>query len=353
MSSCYTTAELEAMRKERLRQELKDSIQALKTKMETTFENKAQISANENIKLTVVDDDIGVNGYQFQGTIGANDTETVQSYERDVLDFSALLTFNANALSTLEVKLKSLIEQIKERAILSRRDVEERDRLEKKIASLIDDTAMDIEDKIIFAKMRITSYLQAGSLISQVDKSQLLSNMMEYRVLCALIDMEPVESLPEKVDEEILRLTKILEKRKQDEYIMSTLTEIMEDLGCHMKEESILDYTPGQLFSVDGHPLCDVFMGVDGNGIMFEAIAESREGSLDRARQIQSSANSICSLYSEIEERAAEKGIILRNVYITPTDMEMISVRSDIQENKSKKQKNGNHSQQRMMESEA
>ena len=69
-------------------------------------------------------------------------------------------------------------------------------------------------------------------------------------------------------------------------------------MGCQIKEDAILDHTLGQVFSVAGHPLCDVFVGNDGSGIMFEPIGQSRGGSLEKKRQIEASANHVCSLYS-------------------------------------------------------
>ena len=136
-----------------------------------------------------------------------------------------------------------------------------------------------------------------------------------------------------------------MEKRRQDEYIMGTIEEIMAEMGCHVKEDAVLDHTAGLMYSVDGHPLCDVFVGNDGSGIMFEPVGESKDGSIERRRQIESSANSICSLYATIEKKAAERGIILHRVYMDPAKIEKMCVQSDISERNIKKQQRKTHVQ--------
>ena len=53
MSSYYTAAQLEAMRKARLKQELSDTIQKLKEQLQTEHSNNAQIASSTNIEISV------------------------------------------------------------------------------------------------------------------------------------------------------------------------------------------------------------------------------------------------------------------------------------------------------------
>ena len=86
---------------------------------------------------------------------------------------------------------------------------------------------------------------------------------------------------------------------------------------------------------------------------MFEPIGETKEGSLEKRRQIESSANSICSLYGKLEEKAAEKGVILKRVYIEPAHIEKMCVQTDISERRtSKKQRKTAAQKQKAMGTE-
>ena len=212
---------------------------------------------------------------------------------------------------------------------------------------------MDIEDKINTVKMRVSSFLQGSIRLTDADKKRIEENYYEYCALCQLLEVRPTEKHPYRVEKEIARMTKVLERRQQEEYVMEVIEDILEDLGCHAKEDAILDNRVGQMFSVDGHPLCDVFVSKDESGIMFEPVGQSKEGSLEKRRQVEGSANSICSLYSVIEERAAEKGIILRRIVADPARIDQMFVQSDVSERKaSKRQRKAASKNQRAMGSE-
>ena len=91
MSSYYTAAQLEAMRKARLKQELSDAIQRLKEQLQTEHSNNVKMSSSENVEMSVfaIDDSIG--GYQKNAVVtGAMleiGTEKAIT-RRDDLDFS-------------------------------------------------------------------------------------------------------------------------------------------------------------------------------------------------------------------------------------------------------------------------
>ena len=62
MSSYYTTAQLEAMRKARLKQDLADTIQRLKEQLQIKHENTVKVNSGSNIETTVVITDDAVSG---------------------------------------------------------------------------------------------------------------------------------------------------------------------------------------------------------------------------------------------------------------------------------------------------
>lgn len=340
MSSYYTTAQLEAMRKAKLKQDLANSIQQLKEQMQIKHSNDVQVTVASNIETSVflVDDTVG--GYRKSAVItGAMiQDETKQSKgKRDELDFSQLLFATHKKPTKLELELDYWVKKVDERIIVSEKDEQDRTRIISEIAKTIQATTIDIEDKIKAVKMRVLSYLQGAIKLTDTDKNKIESDYYEYCALCELLEVTPTERIPYRVEKEISRMTAVLEKRKQDEYVMEVIEEIMDELGCHAKDDAVLDHTVGQIYAVDGHPLCDVFIGNDGSGIMFEPVGDSIEGSLEKQRQIENSANSICSLYATLEEKAAERGVILKRVYIEPAHIDKMCVQSDISERSARK----------------
>ena len=345
MSSYYTTAQLEAMRKERLKKDLSDAIQKIREQLQTEHDNTVQVVSSSNIELSVFAFDNSVGGYKTSTVITGNlleERNENENHERDSFDFSELLFSSHKKPTRLELELDSWIHKIEERPILTEKDEMDRTRLLSELARIIHDPLIDIEDKIRFVKTRVTSYLQGATKLNSSDLAEMESVYYHYCALCQLLGVEPKEKYHYRIKSEIARMTSILEKRQQDEYIMGVIEDIMEDLGCHVKDEAVLDHTIGQVYSVDGHPLCDVFIGNDGSGIMFEPIGESRTGSMERQRQIENSANSICSLYAQLEEKAAERGVILKRVYIEPAHFDSMCVHSDISEHTGKKKQRKN-----------
>ena len=340
MSSYYTAAQLEAMRKARLKQELSDTIQKIKEQLQTEHSNNVQISSSANIEISVFVKDDSVGGYSKNAIVSGallREESKQSTVQRDELDFSELLFSSHKKPTRLELELDSWVQKVNERPVISEKDEKDRKRLLAELAKTIQASAVDIEDRIKSVKMRVTSYLQGAARVTLSDKVKMEAEYYEYCALCKMLGVKPTEKYPYRIKKEIGRMTAVLEKRNQDEYIMDVIEDIMDELGCHAKDDAVLDHTVGQIYSVDGHPLCDVFIGNDGSGIMFEPVGESKEGSLEKRRQIESSANSICALYGKLEEKAAKKGVILKRVYNEYVHIEQMCVQSDISERGARK----------------
>lgn len=356
MSSYYTTAQLEEMRKARLKQELVESIEKLKEQLRTEHANIVKVTAGFKIETSVflMDDSVGGYSKSFEISGATLKNESDQNGDvRDVLDFSELLAATDKKPTKMEREIYSWVRRVDERPIISESDENDRTRLLAELNKIIQESATDIEDKLRSVKMRVSTYLQGAARMTDTDKEEIESTYYEYCALCEMLRIKPTEQLPYRVKSEVERMTSVLEKNKQDAYVMGVIESIMTDLGCHVKEDAVLERTVGQMFSVDGHPLCDVFVGNDGSGIMFEPIGESKDCSLERQRQIESSANSICSLYSVLEERAAEEGVILKRIYLEPSHIEEMCVQSDISgKNERKQQRKSTTQKQRVFDSE-
>ena len=365
MSSYYTAAELEAMRKEQIRQqvrrELAAGMQRLKEQLQESKSGGMAFYGGVDIHVTATDDDTGVSGYRGAGMVSAEALmqakkagQTVemefgglrqeqqtggepgglrQEGQTGAEDLSALLSA-APGTGRLHQELSGWVEKVNGRAVITEQDERERARLTEKLRELLADETMDIEDKVRFAKMRVTGFLQSGTRMTPEERERQAAVCQEYAVLCGMTGVVPAETVFYRVEEETKRLRELLFTRRQEEYIMEVIGDLMEELGCHVKDEAALDHVDGTLFAVDGHPDCDVFMGNDGSGIMFEPVAETTDGSLDQKRRLEYSANHVCSLYATLEERAAERGVILKRVYLESARAETMCSSRQISEQK-------------------
>ncbi len=367
MSSYYTTAQLEEMRraqiereiaaeKARLKKAMEDSIQRISDQLRKQHVNEVKATETPGEKMTVFISDQAVSGYRESAVItGATlqNERHVAKVKRDELDFSGLLQSEGKKATALASELNAWLGRIDERPVISEKDEKDRKRLIAELEKTVAAASVDIEDKIRSVKMRVSSYLQGSARMTPDDEASIQSDYCEYCVLCDMLEMKPTEKFPWRIKKEIERMNAVLSKRTQDEYIMSALETIMDEMGLHAKDNAVLDHTAGQLYAVDGHPFCDVFVGNDGSGIMFEPIGESREGSVDKRRQIEHSANSICRMYAVLEEKAAEKGVILNRVYAAPARIDQMSVQTDVSERSAaKRQKKSSVLKQRALDSE-
>ena len=358
MSSFYTTAQLEAERKARLKQEMSDEVSRLKEQLRQEHDNKPQSAVSSHTAVTVFASDDAVGGFRDDAVaVGSalhkNASESTE--QRDPLDFSGLLySSHKKAPTKMESELDSWMQKIDERPILTEEDEAARTRLLSELAVITRDPAIDIEDKLKMVRMRVRSYLQKGAQLTPSDIDRMESEYYEYCALCQMLGEEPRETRCYRIKKEIVRMRSLLEQRRQDEYVMSVIEDVMGELGCHVECEAVLDETSGKVFSVDGHPLCNIFVAKDGSGIMFEPVGSSANGSPEERRQIEESANSVCSLYDALAEKAAQRGVILKRVYVEPAHIESMCVRSDLNltaaEKKKKKKKT--EQKQRAMGSE-
>ena len=338
MSSSYSAAELEAMRKARIKRELAQMLEQMTNQLRTEHSNDTTVISGANIVISVLASDFHVGGGAAQGSVNAEALEVPQSaQEHDELDFSGLLETKAAATGRLGRELAAWISRIDERPVISEKDASDRARLITRLGQKAADLSADIEDRLRFAKMHIQSYLDGSSKPTAEELERIRSDYYEYCAMCELMDMKPTEKIPYRVRKEVSRMHAVLEKRAQDEYIMQVVREAMEAAGCRAEEEGVLDHVEGQLYSVDGAAQCDVFVGNDGRGIMFEPVGDPADGSLEAKHRVEKSAGKICAMYAKIEEYAAEKGVILRRVYADPANADQMCRRSDVSASRRKK----------------
>ena len=182
------------------------------------------------------------------------DEEGSADTKRDEFDFSSLMHSVQNNPTKLELELDSWVRKVKERKVTSSKANENKARVLTEISKIIQSSTMDIEDKIKSVKMRVSTYLREDTTISDFDNNRMRSNYLEYCAMCEMLGVKPTEKLADRVEKEVERMKDVLYRRKQDEYAMGVIEEILEDLGCHVKDDAVLDNTVGQMYSVDGYP---------------------------------------------------------------------------------------------------
>lgn len=333
MSSYMSAAQIEAQRKAKLKKDLTESVQQLKEQLRASHENLAQVEAGTHIRLMYAASDDSDSGYDKNIQITeemVQSADRTEAEKREELDFSALLYAEHKKTDRLSRELAFWLGRVEERPILTKKDEQDRTRILAELARLVRDTSMDREDQVKAVKMRVSGYLQGASVLSAAEEARIRDQYLEYCALCEMLECIPTEQVPYRVEQEVKRMTGLLEKRQQEAYVMEVIGGILEELGCHAEEEAVLDHTAGRMYSVEGNSLCDVFVGRDGSGILFEPVGRSREGSLERQRQTLNSANAICSLYPLLEERAADRGVILQRIYAEPVELEELFVQSDV-----------------------
>lgn len=340
MSSYYTKAQLEAMRKASIRARLEAGLERLATQLSIEYKNDIDFCKSSNIITTVFEDHEIVGEYDEENEVDANSIYADDEYSIDEhveLDFSVLLEMVPKE-NRLVTELNDWLDKANQRVILRKKDEEDRIRLLKALSEIVQDDSLDIEDKIKAVRMRVMAYIDSSYIPTDSEMHEITEEYFEYVALCQMLDVTPREKYPYRIRLEIARMKSVLEKRAQDEYIMETIQEIMTELGCNMREEVVLDHVNGQRFKVEGHEVCDVFVGNDGSGIMFEPIVETADRNIASSK-VESDIGHICSLYKELEDRAFERGIVLNRVYLESITAQECCTEENMRAQKKKKKK--------------
>lgn len=344
MSSSYSVAELEAMRKAKVLAELNEGIEKLKLRLQTSSNNDIEEIKRGNYAISVFSDEEVFERKVEANAVNEEDINSsfnLDTEYREEIDFSKLL-FAVARENVLLVDLKEWINKVENRGIYRKKDEVDRARLLKALEMIIQDQQMDVEEKIQGVKMRVESYLSHAYELTVAEQDEINRDYLHYVALCQMLDITPREKYPYRVRCEIDRMQSVLEKRAQNEYIMETIQDILTDMGCTLKGEAILDHVQGMTFSVNGNEICDVFVGNDGNGLMFEPIVQTKKESLT-ANDIQNDIGHVCSLYKEMEDRAFDKDIVFKHIYMDSVDAKQCCREERVTTQKKNKKKSISH----------
>ena len=320
MSSYASIYALEEYVKERIRFETNESIQSLTEQLKIK-NDKSQYAFMTHVSQIVIAEDDLVHEKEDNYLVSENDnlSGSKAAKKRDVLNLSSLLNSSSRKSNRLQRELDFLIKSVEKRMIITEEDENARKEITRKINQIISDSSLDVEDKISILEGSVNRYLAeaVSPTIEEIERQKTIYN--EYLTLCNMLDIKPTEHTPYQVKKEHKRLSELIIKKRENEYVMNVIVSIMEELGCKTENDKILFGVVGQVFSVNNEPMCNVFTGMDDNqGILFEPIEKNIANTASaNVSQLQNNVEHICALYEKIEQMAAYKGVILKREYMT------------------------------------
>ena len=325
-SSYYSTAELEAMRKEQIRQDLLQSVAAIRQQLSVTVGSAPAAAVTAyHTTISISESDEIVSAFKDVRTTAFRGEKLIL----ETLDFSSLLESVPLRENAIHTRISKAVARIDDRAILSRLDMEANDKLISSINDLLRDKGLDSEHTAAMVEMRVNAYLASGRTMTAELKEQIDAQRAEYRALCDMCGAREEEVPPDEMDKAIRKMTATLLKEREDAYIAEVIENAMSKLGFHTLHNCTLSGSPGMLYAVDGTPLCDVFVSNDGSDFLFETVAKGR-GTLNQRRQTEENALTICSKYEQLAEEATLHGVKLRCVVSAEPKYENIASEAEI-----------------------
>lgn len=308
--SSYSIAQLAAMERERIRENIKKSIDII-----SGSDNAPTIK--HGISYESDSSDLGDSGAvdyssDLNNSILVNSSGQISRR----VDLSVLLNDAYKDDFVIQIdELKNLIKEIQSKV----KDTEKVNNLISWVNKILVNDSVDIEDKIKQIKRRLDGFLSINS-------ADITSNYYEettYKELCRRLGVEAKELPNTSMRMEIDRLFEQLCYQEERKYIRESIDEIMLELGLTIDSECVLDETDGFLYDMSDIKTCKLFVSADGSGLMLDAVAIKDE-STSSSNEIENDAGNVCKLKAQIVKKAAERGIILKTeVEIEPNYSEM------------------------------
>lgn len=304
-SEYYDAAAIERARQNRLMEELDREI----SKLETAYLQEYASIQNAIAADYAVEHLAEQHEYKENSVSGANELYMTDADKfsggniLEAFDFSSILDDKGE--HKFEEQFSNIISRISERKIRNAKDVTDRRRLVAVINEYLRDDDYDVEQKMLAISDRVELYLSMG--IS--DDNHGIATNERYKALCNWLEI-PEQNISEDVMQvEINKLQNMALKKKEREYIQDNIEAIMDELGLSYENSSILDGIEGDLYENE-EGACNIFVSVDGQGIMLETVAKSGYTRSAVERDIKKT----CGLQAQIVEKARDRGIILKKL---------------------------------------
>jgi len=157
-----------------------------------------------------------------------------------------------------------------------------------------------------------------GSLkkkISMLEPEDVTEELFEYYALCELLGEKPKKIKKENIKAESKRLLERYTEKKKEDYVYQNLMEVFAELNMSVVDEMELDGLLGHRVVDESLPDCSIFMSMDGEGIVFETVAEVENPdslSSDKKAMMEESAHKVCQKHLMVIRKMQERGIFLR-----------------------------------------
>lgn len=327
MSSSYASYELEKERQRRLREqlrnELRESADRLMARADASNASRSGGVYRAVVTGVSLSDDRAA-GEWGDLTVSEDSAGLQRRAERTRTLESGLVRTAAPKADKWRTEAEKLYAIVEQSPDLTRRDREEKERVLEEMRRVFGDESADIEVRIDGMRMRAEAFAGSRPRLTAAEKKRLSHRRYLYAAMCGELSLTPVCAAPYEIEDEIARMTPILEKRREDAYAMDVIEECLEELGCQSVSDAVLDHTAGVLFDVEEAPLCRLFVGDDGTGLVFEPVAKENAGTS------AAGVDRVCSLYAKLGELAAQKGVLLRPVYTMPPEGAAVSREEDV-----------------------
>lgn len=295
--SSYSVAELAAMEREKIRENIRKSIKIMNISGDTPLVRQRltfTVRSLEQEQSDIVPELMEIDSSCFRNNSTKAD---------DLLELKSLLKDDNVDIWTDKIQeIKKSISDLQNKYP----DVKKINNLVEFVNIILVNEKIDIEEKVRLIEQRIDLFKE--NVTTDV-VNQDFYNEHTYRELCVRLGLRAKNISSNTLIFEIDRLFDQVYEIEKQNYIHKTIAKIMEEIGLKVDSECVLNESNGYLYSIPSIDDCKIFTSMDGTGLMLDAVAMKSEG--DKA-DMEKAAGNVCKFKNLIIKKAAEKGIVIK-----------------------------------------
>ncbi len=256
----------------------------------------------------------------FTGISAGLENVQVESSNNDkrslvVIDWSNRLdTFEAEASD--KVKKLTYAQEISAQLVTAVLESDDDIKVQNEFVTYLNELLKDDElDYEFFKELIDRRFGLLKKKISMLDSEDFTEDLFEYYALCELLSEKPKRLRKGNIKAESKKLLKRYTEKKKKDYVYQNLMEVFAELNMRVVDEMDLDGLLGHKVVDEAIPDCSIFMSVDGEGIVFETVAEVDNPdslSSDKKALMEESAHKVCQKHLAVISKMRERGIFLR-----------------------------------------
>lgn len=315
--SSYSVAQLAAMERERIRENIKKSISIICNDKNRMIINRG-LTYDFNSKDEIVS---GVDENIFKEDVKTDSFNNSSGSVASKIDLSVLLDDVTS--DQFENRVQELLKEINEIECNNKENLDKVNSFVHWLNGITGKREIDAEEKVKLIQNRLDAL--RSSFVSDVNDDTY--EEIEYKTLCEKLSIEAKTLPKEHLISEIKRLYEQLFLIEEQRYVESAITEIIEEeMGLSLEGKCNLDEADGFLYNSSELESCKIFVSADGEGIMLDSVAPP-DNDKDK---IETEAKKVCELKETIVKKALERGIILKTEVEIEPNYESMSKTTDI-----------------------